>query len=112
MNTGNPIKDFGSRITYMRNKKGMSQAELARLLGKSQSLIAAYENGRVKSLPDDEMLLAFANALGTKPESILGANEFILDRFDPAVSAWLASEESTEFVKDAFIRWATSKARA
>ncbi|WP_333595155.1 helix-turn-helix transcriptional regulator [Anaerospora hongkongensis] len=104
------FKDFGKRIAKLRNKKGMSQAELGKMMGLAQATIGAWEVGRLKTLPDDETLLKLATLLGTKVETLLGADELVLDRFDPVVAQWLTTEEAVDFVNIAFMEWAKSKA--
>jgi transcriptional regulator with XRE-family HTH domain len=111
MDTGNTMKDFGTRLAWLRAKRGISQMELSKLVGKSQGSIAYYEKGAGKVMPDDATLEKLAIALGTKIESLLGANEFILDRFDDNIAQWLANPESTQYIKEAFIKWATDKTR-
>lgn len=48
-------KDFGQRLAYLRNRKGWSQTEAAKRLGKSQSAYSAWEKGdnvpRFRELP-------------------------------------------------------------
>lgn len=110
LNIRDTIKNFGNRLAYMRTKRGMSQAELAQLIGKSQSTIVYYEAGKIKSLPDDETMAKIAEVFETKVEALLADNELSLDRFNPAVAQWLMSEESTAYIRKAFIEWATDKA--
>ena len=111
MDTGNTMKDFGTRMAWLRAKRGISQMELSKLVGKSQGSIAYYEKGAGKVLPDDATLAKLATALGTKVENLLGANDFITDRFDDNIAEWLASSESTPYIKEAFVKWATDKAK-
>ena len=44
----------GARIAALRRQAGMSQAELARLLGVSPSAVGMYEQGRPGGRPSDE----------------------------------------------------------
>lgn len=111
MDTGNKMKDFGTRLAWLRAKRGISQVEFAKLIGKSQGSVAYYEKGAGKIMPDDETLAKMATALGTKVESLMGANDFIIDRFDDTVVQWLMNPESTPYIKEAFIKWATDKAK-
>ncbi|SHJ68127.1 Helix-turn-helix, partial [Desulfofundulus thermosubterraneus DSM 16057] len=50
---------FGERLAFLRQQKGLSQAELARLLGVGQSTIAMYEKN--KRLPDYQFLIRLAD---------------------------------------------------
>ena len=111
MDTGVKMKDFGTRLAWLRAKRGISQMEFAKLIGKSQGSVAYYEKGAGKIMPDDETLTKMATALGIKVESLMGANNLIIDRFDDAVAQWLMSPESTPYVKEAFVKWATDKVK-
>ena len=42
--------DFGERIKQLRKDKGLTQEELANMLGLKDSAIAKYENGRVENI--------------------------------------------------------------
>ena len=50
---------YGQRLKELREKRGYSQEELARLLGTSRSRIGMYEQGRRQ--PDFEMQEAIAD---------------------------------------------------
>lgn len=58
------------QIKEARKLKRMSQEELAKSIGVSQSAIANYERGR--RLPDAEMLQRLAAALDTTADALLG----------------------------------------
>ncbi|WP_152946161.1 VanZ family protein [Desulfofundulus thermobenzoicus] len=61
---------FGERLAFLRQQKGLSQAELARLLGVGQSTIAMYEKN--KRLPDYQFLIRLANFFGVSTDYLLG----------------------------------------
>lgn len=64
---------FGERLKEARNRKGLSQAELARRAGVSRELINNVENGRrLMSLPHAR---AVARALGVGVDWMLGTFE-------------------------------------
>ena len=62
---------LGSRITQLRKEQGITQVQLAELLGVSQQTITAYETGRrriqVSSLP------VIAKALHVTIEELIGS---------------------------------------
>jgi transcriptional regulator with XRE-family HTH domain len=62
--------DMGSRIARLRKEEGITQVQLAELLGTSQQTITAYEVGRrrvpVSSLPK------LAKLLGVSIEELIG----------------------------------------
>lgn len=73
----NPLKpldlgpeSIGDRLQKVRKHKGLTQAEVANLVGTTRESIAAYESGRVRL--SDEMLARFAIALETSADLILG----------------------------------------
>lgn len=62
-------KQTGARIRQAREAKGLTQAELAAIVGTGQSKIAGYETGAI-----DMSLDRFCNiaiALGLKPSELL-----------------------------------------
>lgn len=64
------FKEFGQRIAALRKDAGLSQAQLAKLLGYSQQQIASFEIGRrripVSAIP------VLVRALGVTFEELLG----------------------------------------
>lgn len=61
---------FGERLANLRKAQGLTQVQLADMLGVSQQAITAYESGQrrvpISALP------ALADALGTSIEDVLG----------------------------------------
>ncbi len=57
----------------MRQQKGLSQAELARLLGIGQSTIAMYEKN--KRLPEYHLLVRLADFFGVSTDYLLGRTD-------------------------------------
>lgn len=49
---------FPERVRYLREKKGLTQEELARLTNVSQVSIHAYEAGKVKPFRNTQIQLA------------------------------------------------------
>jgi len=64
------FRDFGARIQEYRRQRGLTQAELAEVLGCSQQQVASFEKGRrkipVSSLP------ALAKAFGITVDELIG----------------------------------------
>jgi len=60
---------IASNLREMRQAKGMRQEEVARILGKSQSRVSAFEKG--ESIPDIETLIRFCDIFSTDANSIL-----------------------------------------
>ena len=65
---GNP--EFGMRLAKFRKEAGLTQFQLAELLGTTQSLVSRYEKGQRRMY--DDMLAATAKALRVTPNDILG----------------------------------------
>ena len=64
---------LGQRIAALRNERGLTQVQLAEVLGYSQQQVLSFEKGRrrvpVSALPD------LSRALGVSVEELLGAQD-------------------------------------
>lgn len=60
----------GERIRKLREEKGLTQEEFAKLLNTTKQTVSKYETGVVTNIPSDK-LEAMAEILGTTPEYIL-----------------------------------------
>ncbi len=60
-------------LKKIRNKKGLTQADVAAKLGITYQAYAHYETGRRQ--PDPEMLLKMANLFGVSTDYLLGRDE-------------------------------------
>lgn len=69
----------GDRIRQLREQKGMTQEELARLLNTKRQTISKYEKGIVTNIPSDRVE-DLAHVLDSTPEYILGWDEIIEER--------------------------------
>ena len=65
---------FGKNLKYLRNSKGLTQAQLADCLNISTSAIGMYEQGRRE--PDNEMLKKICISLNTSIDYLLGLEKF------------------------------------
>jgi len=61
---------IGPIIKLVRTRRGLSQAELADMVGVSREAIVAYEAGRVRLL--DDMIARLARALTISADELLG----------------------------------------
>ncbi len=69
------MKTIGENITVIRIRRGMSQAELAKALSVSQSMVSAIEKGDRTDIRTST-LRRFANALRCQECDILEGAEF------------------------------------
>lgn len=68
------MKSFGERLSYLRNKKGLSQDELAKILNIGKSTLGMYEIN--KREPKHEMTAKIANYFGVSIDWLTtGRNE-------------------------------------
>jgi len=60
----------GKRLAILRTQKGLTQAELAKILGVSRTTVADYERGRIHL--NDETLIKLAFLFKTSVDQLLG----------------------------------------
>lgn len=78
-------------LKLLRNKKGISQQQLADVIGTSQQSINKYENHNVE--PDIRTLIAFADFFNTSVDYLIGNTE-INHKIEPIYHYDLNGEES------------------
>ncbi|RFT79734.1 XRE family transcriptional regulator, partial [Adlercreutzia equolifaciens] len=61
--------DLGTRISELRREKGMTQEQLAKLVGISAPAVSKWETG--SSCPDIALLCPLARALDTNVDTLL-----------------------------------------
>lgn len=64
------MNDFGQMLRYLRETKGISQAELAKKIGITSAAVGMYEQG--KREPDIEKLKKLANYFDVSLDTLLG----------------------------------------
>lgn len=66
---------FKDRLKELRKEKGLTQQELAALLGKTESVVRKYENGSV--FPRTSVISNWEKGLnGTTNDSLIGLSQF------------------------------------
>ena len=65
----------GQRIAQIRNRRGLTQIELAKKIQSSQALLSAYELGRARVGAD--VLIKIASALNVSADEILGLKDVV-----------------------------------
>jgi transcriptional regulator with XRE-family HTH domain len=63
-------ESFGERLATTRKARGLTQVELAKQMGLTQSLISDYENDKLR--PHGEMVARFALMLEISTDELLG----------------------------------------
>ena len=77
-------ENFGNRLRFMREKKGLLQVDLAAKIGSSLSTIQNYESGK---LPKGEYLLSLTRVLGCSADWLLTGKDDTTSASDVQTSA-------------------------
>ena len=89
----------GLRIKTLRETKGITQEELAKLLDTTKQTISKYEKGIVTNIPSDKIEL-LSKILGTTPAYILGwdseENDAASDLLDESLAGVTDSDQFEE----------------
>lgn len=64
------MEDFGARLRDARNKRGMKQADIAKILGFAPTSLTNWENNKVQ--PSLEVLARFCEVVAINPLDLLG----------------------------------------
>jgi transcriptional regulator with XRE-family HTH domain len=86
-----PHTVFMRNLRQIRQQKGLSQVELAEMVGCSQGMISKIEKGQAN--PTLDLIEAIAQALDTSPASVFGLPELqqraldAIERLDPDIRA-------------------------
>ena len=66
-------KAIGARLKELRNRRGLSQVELAEIVGMDQSLLSRYERGELRL--HGALLVSLAKTLKTTTDELLGIKD-------------------------------------
>ena len=83
--------DVGKKIKAARQKKGMSQEELARFVGTTKSAVSRYEGG--KRQPRFDQLQRIAAVLGVPIHDLMGLTPFMKENVTPPDGPTMAEIE-------------------
>ena len=67
-------ESLGARIARIRKERGMTQGELAEIIGIEQALVSDYERERIRMY--DDLLIRFALALKVTSDELLGIKDY------------------------------------
>ena len=73
--------NFGNFVCYLREQRGLTQADLARQLGVTPAAISKWENGSSK--PRVEVLFQLAEILCVRPEELMAGRYLEKEMIDP-----------------------------
>lgn len=82
--------NFGNFICFLREQKGLTQADIARMLDITPAAVSKWENGESK--PRVEVLFRLAEILGARPEELM-AGKFMRDKFPDEAAVRKITEE-------------------
>src|SRR5690606_42103553 len=77
------MSNFAANLKYLRKKKGLTQQQLADIMGIKRSLVGAYEEFRAE--PKYDLLKKMANFFSLSMDELV--NEMIDDRWKPKTTA-------------------------
>lgn len=88
---------MGSRIKELRTNKGLTQEDLAEILGVNRVNISHYESGKISNIPSDKLDL-LANVFNTNVDYIMGRSNFQekIDKEPSTIAAHHDGEDWTE----------------
>jgi len=85
---------FGERLVYARNKKGLNQTQLAKLIGVRPNIISRWENGKQKPYMSAKIQILI-KALEVSEDWLLGNDKFRMSQQDIRLT-----KEQQQFVAD------------
>ncbi|MDD4801929.1 MAG: helix-turn-helix transcriptional regulator [Syntrophomonas sp.] len=116
------MNSFAAKIKELRLQRGMSQADLARLLGVARTTVTSYENGSRK--PDNDTLIQFAAIFQVSIDYMLGNNtsisnnksvysDVLRDIDNLLNTSPISSEKKKEIIKEVsdYFRWKLENAQ-
>lgn len=68
---------FGERLTFIRKRKGLSQADIGKMIGINGDAYGRYERDEVK--PNIDMATKISNALNVSLDYLVGKTDLELD---------------------------------
>ena len=67
------MNTFGSKLKFLREEKGLTQTQLAKLVYIDKSTIAKYENNNIQ--PSTHMVIVMAKFFNVSTDYLLGLEE-------------------------------------
>lgn len=88
----------GQRLKVARNKKGLTQEELGKMVGVGKSAICCYE--KETRNPSLETIIEFMSILGVSADYLLGTDALIKTITDEEVSYAPMTKEEIAFINE------------
>ena len=85
----------GDRIRMLRERKGLTQEELGRLLNTTRQTISKYEKEIVTNIPSDR-IEAIARLLDSTPEYLLGWEQEIIEENNDLIASVVVKMRTDE----------------
>lgn len=98
------LKHFWSEVKRIRLRKEISQLEMAKALGISQSTYARYENMEYLSITDEKIDTICEKLLIDSKDMIALPNDQ-LSHHGITRAAWLREKESVPYIRDAYQKY-------
>lgn len=88
----------GNRLREIRRNKGLSQQNLANLIGASKSLISCYESG--KRTPSLENIISFMEIFGVTSDYLLDADNIVKTVENNSNKFKLVTDNEIKFIEE------------
>ena len=91
--------NIGERILKLRKEKGLSQEDVANIIGVSRQTISKWETG--ESNPDFDKILPLCDLYNISTDELIrGENKFNVEKFKEIETSELKEENDEEFKKE------------
>ena len=92
------MENIGKRIRIERMEKGITQNELARMLGMTQDSISLWEKG--KRIPDTQYVISLCKVFGVSADYLLGLEDDFGVRVPAPVSTDILTAEEKKYIEN------------
>lgn len=95
------MSTIGERISQLRQRRGLTQSDLAEAIGETKQTIYKYEHGIVSNIPIGK-IEAIAKVLRCPPSALTGWEEMVDDATDQELNNMLEDLRSREDMRMLF----------
>lgn len=106
------LTTVGERLKYLRDKKRLTQTEIADQLGISQSTYVRYEQNKIKRYKED-VFEKLAEMLGTTSGYLLGEenSDPRLAHLPEYLQSFIYQTDSSQYIAEAYLMYMSQKVR-